>query len=64
MTATCVDVPVGTGAETYCATDAGPLARWDTAAVDVELERAPGPSADPAAVRRTRRLSRPAASGR
>jgi hypothetical protein len=33
----CADVPVGTGVEHYCATAAGPIARWDTAAVNVEL---------------------------
>ena len=33
----CVDVPVGAGVEHYCATSAGPVARWDTAAVSVEL---------------------------
>jgi hypothetical protein len=36
-TAQCVDVPVGAGVEHYCATQQGPLARWDTAAVSVEL---------------------------
>jgi hypothetical protein len=35
--AQCVDVPVGAGVEHYCATPAGPIARWDTAAVTVEL---------------------------
>lgn len=35
--AQCVDVPVGAGVEHYCATPAGPVARWDTAAVNVEL---------------------------
>jgi hypothetical protein len=35
--AQCVDVPVGAGVEHYCATPAGPVARWDTAAVTVEL---------------------------
>jgi hypothetical protein len=35
--AQCVDVPVGAGVEHYCATPAGPIARWDTAAVSVEL---------------------------
>jgi hypothetical protein len=35
--AQCVDVPVGAGVEHYCATPAGPIARWDTAAVNVEL---------------------------
>jgi hypothetical protein len=33
----CVDVPVGAGVEHYCATSLGPIARWDTAAVAVEL---------------------------
>jgi hypothetical protein len=33
----CVDVPVGAGVEHYCATTLGPIARWDTAAVAVEL---------------------------
>jgi hypothetical protein len=33
----CVDVPVGAGVEHYCATTVGPVARWDTAAVAVEL---------------------------
>jgi hypothetical protein len=37
ITAACVLVPVGTGAETYCATPLGPVARWDTAALNVEL---------------------------
>jgi hypothetical protein len=35
--AQCVDVPVGAGVEHYCATPTGPVARWDTAAVTVEL---------------------------
>jgi hypothetical protein len=35
--AQCVDVPVGAGVEHYCATQEGPVARWDTAAVTVEL---------------------------
>jgi hypothetical protein len=35
--AQCVDVPVGAGVEHYCATPGGPVARWDTAAVAVEL---------------------------
>ena len=35
--AQCVDVPVGAGVEHYCATPVGAVARWDTAAVDVEL---------------------------
>ena len=34
--ATCVDVPVGTGAERYCALNTGAIARWDTAYVDIE----------------------------
>ncbi len=33
----CARVPVGTGVETYCASPTGPVARWDTAAIDVEL---------------------------
>jgi len=33
----CLDVPVGAGVEHYCATTTGPIARWDTAAVAVEL---------------------------
>ena len=39
VAATCADVPVGSGHELYCATDAGTIARWDTAAVDIELEQ-------------------------
>jgi hypothetical protein len=35
--AECVDVPVGAGVEHYCAAPAGPIARWDTAAVSVDL---------------------------
>jgi hypothetical protein len=35
--AQCVDVPVGGGVEHYCATDLGPIARWDTAALSIEL---------------------------
>jgi hypothetical protein len=35
--AQCVDVPVGAGVEHYCATPTGPIARWDTAAINVEL---------------------------
>ncbi len=45
QSAQCVDVPVGAGVEHYCATDAGPVARWDTAAVKVELT-AFSPTAD------------------
>jgi hypothetical protein len=37
QSAQCVDVPVGAGVEHYCATGLGPVARWDTAAVAVEL---------------------------
>jgi hypothetical protein len=37
QSAQCVDVPVGAGVEHYCATTLGPIARWDTAAVAVEL---------------------------
>jgi hypothetical protein len=37
QSAQCVDVPVGAGVEHYCATPQGPVARWDTAAVGVEL---------------------------
>jgi hypothetical protein len=37
VNAVCVKVPVGPGAETYCASPLGPVARWDTAAVSVEL---------------------------
>ena len=33
----CVDVPVGPGVEHYCVTALGPIARWDTAALSVEL---------------------------
>lgn len=46
--ATCVVVPLGGGSETYCATGDGVVARWDTAAVDVELQAIQA-SADPAA---------------
>jgi hypothetical protein len=35
--AQCVDIPVGAGVEHYCAAPQGPVARWDTAAVDVQL---------------------------
>jgi hypothetical protein len=35
--AECVDVPVGLGVEHYCALPQGPVARWDTAAISVEL---------------------------
>jgi hypothetical protein len=34
----CVDVPVGSGVERYCATPAGPIAIWDTADKLVELQ--------------------------
>jgi hypothetical protein len=37
QTAQCVDVPVGPGVEHYCVTPLGPVARWDTAALTVEL---------------------------
>jgi hypothetical protein len=37
QSAQCIDVPVGAGVEHYCATSIGPVARWDTAAVQVEL---------------------------
>jgi hypothetical protein len=37
-------VPVGAGVEHYCATPAGPIARWDTAAVTVELTALAGTS--------------------
>lgn len=33
----CVDVPVGTGTETYCANDLGVISRWSAADVTVEL---------------------------
>jgi hypothetical protein len=33
----CVSVPVGAVQETYCATPQGPLARWDTADLSIEL---------------------------
>jgi hypothetical protein len=46
--AACVQVPVGQGAETYCATELGPIARWDTAAVGIELTGLQ-PTADQAA---------------
>ena len=36
--ATCVTVPSGQGDETTCATPEGLVARWDTAAVTVQLE--------------------------
>jgi hypothetical protein len=35
--ADCITVPVGPGAEVYCATPEGPIARWDTAGLHVEL---------------------------
>jgi hypothetical protein len=35
--AQCVDVPVGAGVEHYCASPQGAVARWDTAAVNVQL---------------------------
>jgi hypothetical protein len=37
MEAQCVDVPVGTGVEKYCAAPQGILASWDTAYVHVDL---------------------------
>jgi hypothetical protein len=37
VAAECVSVPLGEGAETYCATGAGPLARLDAADVSIEL---------------------------
>ena len=40
-------MPVGGGHELYCATDSGTIARWDTAAVDIELQQLQ-PVADPA----------------
>jgi hypothetical protein len=46
--ADCVTVPVGPGAEVYCATAEGPIARWDTAAVHVELTNFQ-PTSDPSA---------------
>jgi hypothetical protein len=48
--ATCVDVPVGAGVEHYCAVAQGAIARWDTAAVSVNLTGIT-PAADPAAFR-------------
>jgi hypothetical protein len=48
QSAQCVDVPVGAGVEHYCATQHGPVARWDTAAVTVELTGF-APNADPSA---------------
>jgi hypothetical protein len=48
LPATCVDVPVGAGVEHYCAVAAGAVARWDTAAVTVDLT-ALRPTSDPAA---------------
>ena len=51
--ATCVTVPSGEGDETTCATPAGILARWDTAAIDVELTSFT-PTADGAAFQTTR----------
>jgi len=51
--ATCVTVPSGQGDETTCATPAGILARWDTAAIDVELTSFT-PTADGAAFQTTR----------
>jgi hypothetical protein len=51
--ATCVTVPSGQGRETTCTTPAGILARWDTAAVDVELTGFT-PTADGAAFQTTR----------
>jgi hypothetical protein len=46
--AECVDVPVGLGVEHYCALAQGPIARWDTAAISVELT-AFSPTADQSA---------------
>ena len=37
QSAQCVSVPVGTGAERYCALPAGAMARWDTAYITIEL---------------------------
>jgi hypothetical protein len=51
--ATCVTVPSGQGSETTCATPAGIVARWDTAAIDVELTSF-APTADGAAFQTTR----------
>ena len=51
--ATCVTVPSGEGDETTCATPAGILARWDTAAIGVELNSFT-PTADGAAFQTTR----------
>jgi hypothetical protein len=48
QSAQCVDVPVGAGVEHYCASSLGPVARWDTAAVAVELTGL-SPAADPTA---------------
>jgi hypothetical protein len=38
LLAQCVSVPLDEGAETYCATEAGPLASWDANDVSIELE--------------------------
>jgi hypothetical protein len=51
--ATCVSVPEGQGDETTCATAAGVLASWDTAAVGVQLDSY-APTADGAAFQTTR----------
>ncbi len=45
--AECVSVPLSAGEEMYCATEAGPLARWDTADLSIEL-RSFANSVDPA----------------
>jgi hypothetical protein len=38
LDAECISIPLGPGDETYCATANGPLARWDSADVSIELE--------------------------
>jgi hypothetical protein len=43
----CVSIPLGAGEETYCATEAGPLARWLASDVSIEL-RSFTDSVDPA----------------
>jgi hypothetical protein len=53
QSAICVTVPSGQGDETTCATPAGILARWDTAAIDVELTSFT-PTTDGAAFQTTR----------